>query len=157
MVDVSKHLETGFPSPTIWKEIVTLLFAMSSRLSKPTAAVWPFLNMLFGIISLVCLTVRKGVTGAPEEPDKALFDPTVALTLQRCDDEENEDLMFTFRGFWAASPLDTILILYSLFAQEEEVLHPRAPNSQIANPIPQFTQVPTSSGVVHRKPPLLAF
>ncbi|KAL0187988.1 hypothetical protein M9458_015087 [Cirrhinus mrigala] len=89
--DLGQQLDKGSPSPTLWKEILTVNNLVLRNARQAVQACGP---QLWLNLSGLPDSEKRRIAGAPVEPGQALFGPTVALMQQRCDDKKKEDEAF---------------------------------------------------------------
>ncbi|XP_057175263.1 uncharacterized protein LOC130544998 isoform X2 [Triplophysa rosa] len=99
--DLGQQLDKGSPSPTLWKEILTVndLVLRNARQAVQACGRSMALSVvgeraLWLNLSGLPDSEKRRVAGAPVEPGQALFGPAVALMQQRCDDKKKEDEAF---------------------------------------------------------------
>ncbi|KAL0194775.1 hypothetical protein M9458_008347, partial [Cirrhinus mrigala] len=99
--DLGQQLDKGSPSPTLWKEILTVndLVLRNARQTIQACGRSMALSVvgeraLWLNLSGLPDSEKRRIAGAPVESGQALFGPAVALMQQRCDDKKKEDEAF---------------------------------------------------------------
>ncbi|RXN32368.1 neuron navigator 3-like protein [Labeo rohita] len=93
--DLGQQLDKGSPSPTLWKEILTVndLVLQNARQTIQACGHSMALSVvgeraLWLNLSGLPDSEKRRIAGAPVESGQALFGPAVALMQQRCDDKK---------------------------------------------------------------------